>query len=347
MKKVLVTGGAGFIGSNIASFYLSKGIHVTVLDNLSRKGVGYNLEWLREHKLGTFSFCVADVRNKEAVAGVFKECGPFDYIVHCAGQVAVTTSITNPREDFESNVLGTFNILEATRLYSPDAVLLYTSTNKVYGDLSSLEVTESERRYAFSNPHYQQGVSESQSLSFHSPYGCSKGAAEQYVHDYARIYGLSTIVFRQSCIYGIRQMGMEDQGWVVWFLINLLRDKKVTVYGNGKQVRDILYIEDLVRACDMAYWKKDHTKGNIYNIGGGVQNSLSLLEFFEAVESLTGKKINFSFAPQRAGDQHIYISNCSAAARDFQWMPNISHNEGISRLYEWLAGSAYLFESQR
>lgn len=340
---VLITGGAGFIGSNTAYYYLSKQHTVTILDNFSRRGSVDNIEWLKKSFNKKLTVINADIRyDQDTLIELVKNA---DFILHLAGQVAVTTSVLNPQEDFDINAKGTLNVLEAMRISQTNPVLLYSSTNKVYGDLKNINITEKERRYEFEN--LSHGVSEEQNLDFYSPYGCSKGAADQYVRDYARIYGLNTIVFRQSCIYGPRQFGIEDQGWIAWFLIALAQKKDITIYGNGKQVRDILYIDDLIQAFDLAYKNKSVTTGQVYNIGGGAKRSISVWnELQSLLEKIMKTKIAPHFAKERPGDQHIYISDIRKAKKDFGWEPNVSIDEGITKLYQWVLENKNLFESK-
>ena len=302
MKHVLITGGAGFIGINTAYYYLGRGDKVTIFDNLSRKGTAINLKSLQK-KYPKVDFIKGDVKEVEEVGKVIRGK---DVIFHFAGQVAVTTSVTNPREDFEINALGALNVLETVRTQKLDPIIIYSSTNKVYGDLAHVKIKETATRYEFvDRPH---GVSEAEPLDFHSPYGCSKGAADQYMRDYHRIYGLRTIVFRQSCVYGPHQFGVEDQGWVAWFLIAALLGKPLTIYGNGKQVRDILYVDDLVEAYDLAIQKVQVTAGEIYNIGGGAKNSISIWkEFGPMVEELIGKKVSVSSVKKQIDNAAIPI----------------------------------------
>ncbi|MFA6322228.1 MAG: GDP-mannose 4,6-dehydratase [Candidatus Buchananbacteria bacterium] len=331
MKKILITGGAGFIGINAAEHFINKGFFVKIFDNFSRDLVEENIKWLKSNYEGKFEVIKADVTTD--IDTLQKTVNESDLVIHLAAQVAVTTSIQDPKSDLNTNAIGTFNVLEAIRKSPNQPSLLYSSTNKVYGALESLEVNEEEKRYEFQN---KQGVSEEQNLDFHSPYGCSKGAADQYVRDYHRIYGLKTVVFRQSCIYGPHQFGIEDQGWVAWFIIACLLNKDITIYGNGKQVRDILFVKDLVNAYDLALESIEKTQGKIFNIGGGYVNSLSLLEFIKNLEKLMGKKINFSFSDWRPGDQPIFISDNSYADKVFGWQPKISKDAGINEIYEWL-----------
>ncbi len=338
--KIVITGGAGFIGSNTAFYYLNRGDEVIILDNFSRRGTKSNLDWLNNAAKKKPSVIEADVRsdNKKIETSV----AAADAIFHFAGQVAVTTSVENPREDFEINALGTFNVLEALRKTSSRATFIYSSTNKVYGGLEDAVVLEEESKYSFKE--YPLGISESHALDFHSPYGCSKGAADQYVRDYHRIYKLNTIVFRQSCIYGPRQFGIEDQGWVAWFIIAIMQGKKITVYGNGKQVRDLLYIDDLIRAYELAITHKEKTIGNIYNIGGGPTNTLAIwLEFKPLLETLFDKKIDAIFSDWRPGDQPIFVADIRKAKEDFNWSPKINVRQGIKKLYEWVSSHKELF----
>src|SRR5712692_1332132 len=301
---ILVTGGAGFVGSNLVDSLLQDGHKVIVFDALSRAGSQLNLTWLQTHH-PTVEFVHGDVRDFDAVNKVGRRA---DVIYHFAAQVAVTTSVTDPTTDFEVNALGTFNVLEAARLSNRQPTVIFTSTNKVYGGIEDVTVAETPTRYHFQEfPH---GISESQPLDFHSPYGCSKGAADQYVRDYARIYGLRTVVFRMSCIYGPRQFGTEDQGWVAHFMLALATGLPLTIYGNGKQVRDVLFVYDLVRAFRLAVEKIDTAAGQVYNIGGGPSNALSVWrEFGEFLAELSGEPIPVRFDQWRPGDQLCYVSD--------------------------------------
>ncbi|HLN03869.1 MAG TPA: SDR family NAD(P)-dependent oxidoreductase [Bryobacteraceae bacterium] len=337
--KMLITGGAGFIGSNAASRYLQRGWDVVVIDNLAREGVHKNLEWLRPQ--GSLQFEQVDVRDAEKLASVFRQHRDADQVLHLAAQVAVTTSVTAPREDFEINALGAFNVLEAIRLSGIKAPVLYSSTNKVYGELTELGVEEKEGRYAYKSLPF--GVPESQNLDFHSPYGCSKGAADQYFIDYHRIYGLRTIVFRQSCIYGYRQFGAEDQGWVAWFMIASQLDQPITVYGDGKQVRDILFIDDLLDAYDTAFAAGDRPVGRAYNIGGGPDNILSLLELIQYIGKRQNRKLPFDFADWRPGDQKVFVSDIRLAQAELCWTPKIRCVQGLELLYDWVSLNKELF----
>jgi CDP-paratose 2-epimerase len=333
--KVLVIGGAGFIGCQVAAHYLQKGNCVIVLDNFSRAGTLANVRWLEDKNRKGLHIIPADIRLENQL--LQETIDQADIIFHMAAQVAVTTSITNPREDFEINVLGTINILEAIRKSSNNPILIFGSTNKVYGGLEDVGLREKEKRYELTE--LKNGINEEYPLDFHSPYGCSKGAADQYVRDYSRIYGLQTIVFRQSCIYGPRQFGIEDQGWVAHFAISALFDRPLTIYGNGKQLRDILEIKDLICAYEKAIEQIDITKGQIYNIGGGPNNQISLLELIDLLEGFLGKRPLYQFADWRPGDQKIFVSDISKARKDFSWEPKIDFSEGIKGLIEWIKGN--------
>lgn len=339
-KKIFITGGAGFIGINSASYYLKKGYKVFIFDNFSRKGSRANISSLQAQFEKKDLIIVEG--NMSEIKKIEELVGKVDIVLHLAAQVAVTSSVINPRQDFEINALGTFNILEAIRSSRNKPILLYSSTNKVYGALEDLKIIEGKTRYEFRE--LKQGISEERSLDFHSPYGCSKGCADQYVRDYARIYGLKTIVFRQSCIYGPHQFGVEDQGWVAWFIIALVKNKKITIYGNGKQVRDLLYIDDLIEAYDLAIENIAKTKGQIYNIGGGAENTISIWhEFKPILEKLFNKKIEAVSSDWRPGDQPIFVSDIRKAKRDFGWEPKIGVEDGIKKLYEWVSKNQHIF----
>ena len=338
--KTIITGGAGFIGSNASSRYLKRGHQVVVVDSLARDGVGENLEWLRSHG-GALQFHQLDVRDSHEISLCFREHRDADQVLHLAAQVAVTTSVKNPREDFEINALGTFNVLEAMRQSNMRAPLIYSSTNKVYGEMTSLGVTERNGRWDYQS--LPTGVSEEHNLDFHSPYGCSKGSADQYVIDYHRIYGLRTTVFRQSCIYGYRQFGAEDQGWVAWFMIASQLGRPITIYGDGKQVRDILFIDDLLDAYDAAFAAPDQAAGRAFNIGGGVNNVVSLRELLAFIEQRSGGKISAGSADWRPGDQKVFISDIRRARTELGWSPKISCPQGLSLLYDWIAKNRELF----
>jgi CDP-paratose 2-epimerase len=336
--KILITGGCGFIGCNAAQRFLQLGHSVTVFDNLSRRGSDQNLAWLREQ--GAFDFVNADVCDAAAVLSIVEQ-GAFDVVLHLAAQVAVTTSVIEPRRDFEINALGTFNVLEAVRQHSPETIVLNASTNKVYGKLSDLLVNEDELRHGFVG--LPDGVSETQPLDFHSPYGCSKGAADQYVLDYARIFGLRTVNFRQSCIYGYRQFGVEDQGWVAWFTIAHALMKPVTIYGTGKQVRDILFIDDLIDCYIAGIERIDQVAGMTFNVGGGPENTLSLLELLEALREHSGRTVVHTFEAWRPGDQPVYVSDIGKAARLLDWRPKIGVAAGLDLLHNWVVANLEAF----
>ena len=345
---VVVTGGSGFIGSNVAAAYLRDGHRVTVLDDLSRPGSERNLAWLHglpgaEQRL---RHALVDVREADPVAEVVG-APDVDLVFHFAAQTAVTTSLVAPRADLETNIGGTFNVLEAvrtSRASSPPA-LFFTSTNKVYGGLEHRATVEDGTRYRFADPVlHARGVAETEPLDFHSPYGCSKGAADQYVRDYARIYGLRTVVFRMSCIYGTRQFGNEDQGWVAHFLISVAAGRPLTIYGTGKQVRDLLFVEDLVAAFQRAAERIEVTAGRVYNMGGGPANTISIWhELQPKLNALAGGPVVAQLETWRPGDQPVYVSDTSAAARDFGWQPRIGVDEGLERLWEWIAANRALF----
>ncbi len=339
--RVLITGGAGFIGVNAADSLLRAGEEIVVLDNLSRAGSDCNLAWLREQH-GEVPFERADVRDFDAVQSTFAKYEPLDVVLHQAAQVAVTVSVQDPLMDFEVNAQGTLNVLEAARRSKRPPIFLYSSTNKVYGAMEGIRVVEEPTRYRYAD--YPHGLPEIAALDFHSPYGCSKGAADQYVRDYHRIYGMPTIVFRNSCIYGPRQFGIEDQGWLAWFMIATVLGKPITIYGDGKQVRDVLYIDDLIAAMSLAVEQVERTSGRIYNIGGGPQSSLSVwAEFGPILEDHLGRPIEVRWGDWRPGDQKVYVSDIRKAAKDFGWSPETDPQHGIERLFDWVAGHAELF----
>lgn len=328
--KCLITGGAGFIGTNLSSFLASKKHSVIVFDNLSRKGTRHNIEWLKKNY--SIKFIKGDIRRFGEIQRAVRNA---DVVYHLAGQVAVTTSVINPREDFDINLLGTFNVLEAIRSLKKRPILVFSSTNKVYGDLAGASIAETKTRYQFRN--LKHGVPENQLLDFHSPYGCSKGAADQYVRDYSRIYGIPTVVFRQSCIYGPYQFGIEDQGWLAWFTIAALLGKKITIYGNGKQTRDILYVDDLTKAYILAVKHIKKTAGQIYNIGGGPKNALSVwYDFKPYLEKYLDVKISPKSSVVRPGDQPLYISDIRKAYKDFGWKPTWKMERGIVAMIDWI-----------
>lgn len=329
--KYLITGGAGFIGGNFAHKLLERGDEVTIYDNFSRKGALDNVSWLVTNHKG-IAVVQGDIRvDTERLSKEVERC---DVVYHLAGQVAVTTSVLNPREDFEINALGTLNLLEAIRVSKSRPILIFASTNKVYGGMGDIKIIKDDHRYRYQD--IPGGISEERLLDFHSPYGCSKGSADQYVRDYSRIYGLKTVVMRQSCIYGPRQFGVEDQGWVAWFTIASVLSKPITIYGDGKQVRDILFIDDLFNAWDIATKKIRKSSGEIYNIGGGPLNTISLLELLEMLENLMGKKIFTSFSGWRPGDQPVYISDISKASISLGWSPKNTPEKGVTKLFNWV-----------
>ncbi len=337
----LVTGGAGFIGSNYVHRLLERGENVTIYDNLSRAGAPKNLSWL-EQTFGkdAFRLVVGDVRNADLLAVTAQN---MDVIAHLAGQVAVTTSVINPREDFECNALGTFNALEAARLSGRNPIFLFASTNKVYGGMEDVAIMEDATRWRYTD--LPDGCSESQPLDFHSPYGCSKGTGDQYVRDYARIYGLRSVVFRQSCIYGPRQFGVEDQGWLAWMTIAAVTGRQITIYGDGKQVRDVLHVSDLVDAYDLAVDKIDRAAGQVYNMGGGARNVLAVWsEFGPLLERLLGRKIQVQQADWRPGDQRVFYADYHKAQRELGWEPKIDVEEGIEMLFNWVSENKELFK---
>ena len=337
---ILITGGAGFIGSNYASRCISRGDKIIIFDNLSRAGSIRNLTWLEEtYGKGSFEFIRGDIRDGAAIQAAARNV---NRILHLAAQVAVTTSVTDPRNDFEINSLGTFNTLEAARLSGNKPGFLFSSTNKVYGGMENVRVVEKESRYDYAD--LPEGASEEQLLDFHSPYGCSKGSGDQYVRDYARIYDLPTVVFRQSCIYGKRQFGVEDQGWVAWFVIAAITGRPISIYGDGKQVRDILFVEDLCDAYDAAFQRLPAIGGQVFNIGGGRNNTISIwMEFKPILEKLLGKKIETTRSDWRPGDQPVFISDIRKANNLLNWSPKVGAEEGISRLFTWVKENKDLF----
>ncbi len=340
-RHILITGGAGFVGCNLADHFIEAGHEVTIFDNFYRQGVRHNVDWLRGRHGDGFGIVEADIRDYDAVRQAMEGV---EVVCHVAGQTAVTTSVLDPREDFEINAWGTFNVLEAAREVGDNPVLIYTSTNKVYGGMDDVQVEERDTRYAYVDR--SRGIDEQQPLDFHSPYGCSKGTADQYVRDYARIYGLPTVVFRMGSIYGPHQFGVEDQAWVAYFVIAAVKGWPITIYGDGKQVRDILYVEDLVRAFEMATEQIDTTAGQVYNIGGGPENTLSIwAEFALVLSGILERPIEFAgYDDWRPGDQRIYVSDIRKAQRDFGWEPQIGVEEGVRRITAWVLDHQELFE---
>jgi len=330
-RRIFITGGAGFIGVNSAARFIKEGYDVTIFDNLSRNGTEKNLEWLKTQ--GRFKFIKGDIRNFNLIKKIFSK-NKISAVLHLAAQVAVTTSLKNPLEDFEINARGTLNLLEAIRNSRQNPVFIYASTNKVYGGLEGLKIKENRTRYELVD--YPEGIPADFPLDFHSPYGCSKGSADQYVRDYARIYGMNTIVLRQSCIYGPHQFGIEDQGWVAFFIKQALSGKTIKIYGNGKQVRDLLYVDDLVDLYFKIIKKKKGLSGGVYNVGGGNENTISLLELIEILQRKIDGKIRIIFSAPRPGDQKVFIADIKKLWYDFGWKPSIRYTDGVNRLYNWI-----------
>ena len=341
--KYLVTGGCGFLGSNLAFKVLQQHDDLCVFDNLYRLGATTNLEWLQSQ--GEFRFLHGDIRNSFDVTKIVQEFTP-DVVFHLAAQVAVTTSLENPRFDFEVNIVGTFNLLEAVRKYSPGSIVVYSSTNKVYGDLKYLTYEEDETRHICKD--YPVGFDESLSLDFHSPYGCSKGAADQYMLDYARMYGLKTIVFRHSSIYGPRQFSTFDQGWIGWFCRQAIEFKQYnhkelfTISGDGKQVRDVLYISDIMNCYFAAVDRGEKLSGEVFNIGGGIKNSLSLMELFNFLEKHLDVTLKFTRTPSRLGDQLIFVANIRKAEALLGWKPEVNYTKGILDMISWVEDQEFI-----
>jgi CDP-paratose 2-epimerase len=339
--KLLITGGCGFLGSNLAADALARGDDLVVFDNLSRAGSRENLTWLQTQ--GKFTFEHGDIRNLNDITRVIQAVKP-DAIFHLAGQVAMTTSIANPRMDFEVNVMGTHNLLEAVRQHAPNSTVVYSSTNKVYGDLEQYTYVETDTRYQCLE--YPYGFDEQIQLSFHSPYGCSKGAADQYMLDYARIFGLKTVVFRHSSMYGGRQFATYDQGWVGWFCqkaIEATKDKNAepfTISGTGKQVRDVLHGDDMKRLYMAAVHHIDSAKGQAFNVGGGIENSLSLLQLLALLEQITNAKLNYNKLPVRESDQRVFVSDLTKVKKMLNWQPVVPAQEGIARMVEWVQATS-------
>jgi CDP-paratose 2-epimerase len=331
---VLITGGAGFIGSNLADRLVREGERVLVLDDLSRPGVERNLAWLRSEHGDRVDLERADVRDAAAVARAARGATS---VFHLAAQVAVTTSLEDPIADFEANARGTLNVLEAVRALGAPVPLLFTSTNKVYGALEDLELVSEDDRYGPpAGSAYARGVSEARPVEFHSPYGCSKGAADQYVLEWARTFGVPAVVFRMSCIYGPHQHGNEDQGWVAHLLRAALRGDPITIYGDGRQVRDVLFVEDLVDAFLLARAGARKLAGEAFNVGGGPGNTLSLLELLDLIEVLEGERPEVAFADWRVADQRWYVSDTRKLRAATGWAPRVPAAEGVQRLHAWL-----------
>ena len=334
--KYLITGGCGFLGSNIASEILKRGDELIIFDSLYRFGSHQNKEWLDTQ--GKYIFIHGDIRNTNDVENVIKKYKP-DVIYHLAGQVAMTTSISDPRMDFEVNAYGSFNLLNAVRLYSTNSIIIYSSTNKVYGDLEQFNYDQTDTRYICTEK--PNGFDEKVGLDFHSPYGTSKGSADQYMLDFARIFGLKTVVFRHSSMFGGRQFATYDQGWVGWFVQKAIEIKKgelkepFTISGNGKQVRDLLYASDCVNLYLGASEEINKIKGQAFNIGGGIENSSSLLELFAFLEKELGIKMTYKNLPQRESDQKVFIADISKIKELIGWQPKTSKEDGIRKMIEW------------
>lgn len=333
-KYSLITGGAGFIGTNLAKRLLEEGKSVMIYDNLFREGVEENLQWLAEKYPDKLLIQIADINENWLLK---KSVNQASEVYHFCAQVAVTSAVTDPQHDFDINLKGTFSLLEAIRQSEHQPPLIFTSTNKVYGNLQEVKMQEDQTRFIPANQDIRNsGINEEAPLEFHSPYGCSKGAADQYILDYARTYSLKAVVFRMSCIYGPHQFGTEDQGWVAHFMISALKNKPVTIYGNGKQVRDILFVEDLIDAFLLAHEKMDQITGEMFNIGGGPENTVSLLEILQIIESKTGKELETSFEDWRTGDQLYYVSNTSKFSQITGWKPRYQVDKGLKALLVWL-----------
>lgn len=349
--KILVTGGAGFVGSHVAEYYAKKGDEVVIFDNLSRSillgydalNTVYNWDYLK--KYNNIDRIKGDIRDIGTIETASKDA---DVIIHAAAQTAVTTSVKDPRTDFEINALGTFNVLEAARKSKSNTSVIFCSTNKVYGDnVNKIPVKEQDKRYVFNDPNYKKGIPEmfSTDLCEHTPYGTSKFVGDIYVQDYSHVYGLKTAIFRMSCIYGERQFGVEDQGWVAWFVIATLTNNPITIYGDGKQVRDVLYIQDLIKAYDL--FMKGNLKQEVFNIGGGSENTLSLLELLDLLEELTGMRAKISYANWRPSDQKVYISDIGKIKEKLKWKPEVNPRDGVNKLVGWVIDNKSLFSMRR
>lgn len=346
--KVLVTGGAGFVGSHVAEYYAKHGDDVIVYDNLSRakllnystSNAMHNWNYLKNNY--DMSLIKGDIREAKQLEKASKG---IDVIIHTAAQTAVTTSMVDQRTDFEINALGTFNVLEVAR--KNNASVVYCSTNKVYGDnVNKIEVKEKDTRYEFADKNFRNGIPEtfSTDLCEHTPYGASKFAADVYVQDYARRNEIDAAVFRMSCIYGTRQFGVEDQGWVAWFTIATLLGKPITIYGDGKQVRDMLYVTDLVAAFDAFVQRRSKLHHGVYNMGGGMENTMSLIELLDYLEEVAGKRSEISYDDWRPSDQKVYISDISRAKQELGWKPQVNSREGVNKLINWVSENKTLFE---
>ena len=347
--KILITGGCGFLGSNLASSFLDTGDEVIIVDALYRMGSSTNLAWLQSHPSSSaLSFYQIDITNNDQLTAIFRLHAPFDFICHVAGQVAMTTSLSNPRSDLETNIIGTFNVLEATRSFSSKALFAFSSTNKVYGDLTHMSLFESDTRY--NSIDYPRGLNESMPLDFSTPYGCSKGSADQYVRDWSRVYGLNTVIFRHSSIYGGRQFSTFDQGWIGWFCKQALEQKSsilcnltvqpFSIAGNGKQVRDVLHASDLVSLYRRAYDMRDKLNGEIFNIGGGIDFSLSLRELFSLLSDILSiQPLQYDCNPRRTSDQDFFVADISKASSLLNWRPTVTPRMGVTNYLVWLEQS--------
>jgi CDP-paratose 2-epimerase len=336
-RPILVTGGAGFIGSNVADRLADEGNEVLVFDALTRPGVERNLKWLKDRHGSRVTSIVRDVRDEDELRRAAAEARA---VFHFAAQVAVTTSLDDPRDDFETNIRGTLNVLDSVRLRGEPVPVIFASTNKVYGDLGDVNFEREGDRYVPQGPVARTGISEARSLDFHTPYGCSKGSADQYVLDYARSFSIPTAVFRMSCIYGRRQMGTEDQGWVAHFLIRALAGEPITIYGDGRQVRDVLDISDTVDAYARALDRIRTVQGRAFNLGGGPANAISLLELVDEIGAITGRKPQLRFEDWRQGDQRWYVSDPTAAKQALGLSEPRPWREGVAALAEWLRGES-------
>lgn len=348
--RVLITGGSGFVGSHVSEYYARENHEVVVFDNISRAellhytnpNATYNWDYLREN-YDNIELIRGDIRDFEALKEAASDA---DAIIHTAAQTAVTASVADPRTDFEVNALGSFNVLEAARLSGSSPAVVFCSTNKVYGDnVNKIPVTEGEMRYSFSDPNYAKGIPETfpTDLCEHTPYGASKFAADIYTQDYALRGEVDAAVFRMSCIYGTRQFGVEDQGWVAWFTIATVLGKPITIYGDGKQVRDMLYVTDLVAAFDAFLQRRDRLHHGVYNMGGGVENTMSLLELLHCLEDITGMRSPISYSDWRPSDQKVYISDITRAERELGWTPTVDPHSGVVKLVEWVEENQHLF----
>lgn len=334
--KLLITGGCGFLGSNLASEALRLGLDLTVFDNLSRLGASHNLAWLQAQ--GKFNWVYGDVRNQNDITRLITQLQP-DVIFHLAGQVAMTISLADPKKDFETNVVGSLNLLEAVRQFSHHSIVIYSSTNKVYGDLEQFTYEEDATRYICKD--FPRGFDENIRLDFQSPYGCSKGAIDQYMLDYARMFGVKTLVFRHSSMYGGRQFASYDQGWISWFCSKAVcaalgNHDPFTISGNGKQVRDVLHADDMVSLYFGSVKNIDTMYGKAFNVGGGIDNSLSLLELFAHLESILNIKLDYTKLPVRSSDQKVFVADISQLQATLGWSPRVSAATGIARMVKWI-----------